>query len=215
MSEDAPGVVRILAADDHTLLRSALCTMLGKEPDLEVVGQAVDGPTTVRLASRLQPDVVLLDLEMPGPGPQATLRALRAVAPGARVVVLTMHDDGDLVQALLADGAAGYLHKSASRDMLLSAIHSTVAGGTTVFTPWRPAVPPRPADAPEPPVLTSREREVLECVAEAMSNRQIGRRLGITEGTVKRHLRNIFAKLEATTRLDAVNKALSARLIGR
>ncbi|MFJ6465813.1 response regulator [Streptomyces sp. NPDC091387] len=211
---DAP--IRILAADDHTLLRSALCTMLAKESDLAIVGQAVDGPSTVRLASDIQPDVILLDLEMPGPGPLATLRQIRALAPGARVVVLTMHDDNDLIQSLLAEGAFGYLHKSASREMLLSAIHSTVAGGTTVFTSQRPATRADVRVSPEPPIsLTSREREVLECVAEALSNRQIGRRLGITEGTVKRHLRNIFAKLEASTRLDAVNKALAARVIGR
>ncbi|MEU1288835.1 response regulator transcription factor [Kitasatospora sp. NPDC005856] len=210
--------VRVLAADDHVLLRTALCNLLTRESDITVVGEAGDGPMTVQQAIELRPDVILLDLEMPGPGPIETVRQLRTAVPDTRVVVLTMHDDGDLVHALLSEGAFGYLHKSATREVLLAAVRSAVAGGTTLFTPQRTTAPrpPLPADQPDAQnLLTSRELEVLTCVAEAMSNRQIGRRLGITEGTVKRHLRNIFAKLEATTRLDAVNKAQSARLIGR
>ncbi|MFC9329477.1 response regulator [Kitasatospora sp. NPDC057015] len=209
--------IRLLVADDHVLLRTALCNLLAWEPDITIVGEAGDGPMTVRQAVELRPDVILLDLEMPGPGPLETVRQLTAAVPGTRVVVLTMHDDDEMVHALLAEGALGYLHKSATREVLVAAVRSAVAGGTTLFTPQRPtARPPRPVERPEVQnVLTSRELEVLECVAEAMSNRKIGRQLGITEGTVKRHLRNIFAKLEATTRLDAVNKALSARLIGR
>ncbi|MFJ7912905.1 response regulator [Kitasatospora sp. NPDC096204] len=209
--------VRVLAADDHVLLRTALCNLLTREPDITVVGEAGDGPMAVHQAIQLQPDVILLDLEMPGPGPIETVRQLKTAVPDSRIVVLTMHDDDDLVHSLLSEGAFGYLHKSATREVLLAAVRSAVAGGTTLFTPQRPSArPPRPTAAPEPQnVLTSRELEVLTCVAEAMSNRQIGRRLGITEGTVKRHLRNIFTKLEATTRLDAVNKAQSARLIGR
>ncbi|MFG2905902.1 response regulator [Kitasatospora sp. NPDC048286] len=209
--------VRVLAADDHVLLRTALCNLLTREPDITVVGEAGDGPMAVHQAVQLQPDVILLDLEMPGPGPIETVRQLKTAVPDSRIVVLTMHDDDELVHSLLSEGAFGYLHKSATREVLLAAVRSAVAGGTILFTPQRPtARPPRPADRPEPQnVLTSRELEVLTCVAEAMSNRQIGRRLGITEGTVKRHLRNIFTKLEATTRLDAVNKAQSARLIGR
>ncbi|MGW3078452.1 MULTISPECIES: response regulator [unclassified Kitasatospora] len=209
--------VRVLAADDHVLLRTALCNLLTREPDITVVGEAGDGPMAVHQAVQLQPDVILLDLEMPGPGPIETVRQLKTAVPDSRIVVLTMHDDDELVHSLLSEGAFGYLHKSATREVLLAAVRSAVAGGTILFTPQRPtARPPRPAERPEPQnVLTSRELEVLTCVAEAMSNRQIGRRLGITEGTVKRHLRNIFTKLEATTRLDAVNKAQSARLIGR
>ncbi|MGV9275700.1 response regulator [Streptomyces griseosporeus] len=191
--------IRILAADDHSLLRGALCELLDLHDGLTVVAQAGDGPSAVALAAEHQPDIVLLDVEMPGPGPLQTVRALRERAPQARIVVLTMHDDARLIESLLKAGTSAYLHKEVDREILVSAIRSAMAGGKTTFLPR-----PVPPSGPHP--LTDRERELMTLVAEGLSNRQIGTRLGIAEGTVKRHLRNVFDKLGAASRLDAVNR---------
>ncbi|MGP3753861.1 response regulator [Streptomyces sp. IBSNAI001] len=203
--------IRVLAVDDHRLLREALCELLEMYEGLTVVAQADDGPSGVRMAGLHRPDVVLLDVEMPGPGPLANLRGVRQAAPEARIIMLTMHDNRQLIDSLLSAGAVGYLHKEADREVLVSAIRSAMAGGTTMFLPRTPSGSgpergPAPADA-----LTLRERELMELVAQGLSNRQIGSRLGITEGTVKRHLRNIFDKLGATSRLDAVNRVQPLR----
>ncbi|MCG7528833.1 response regulator transcription factor [Streptomyces sp. OfavH-34-F] len=208
---DDSGDIRVLAVDDHRLLREALCELLEMYDGLTVVAQADDGPSGVRLAGLHRPDLVLLDVEMPGPGPLANLRGIRQAAPEARVVILTMHDNRQLIDSLLSAGAVGYLHKEVDREVLVSAIRSAMAGGTTMFLSRKasgagPERGPAPADT-----LTLRERELMELVAQSMSNRQIGSRLGITEGTVKRHLRNIFDKLGATSRLDAVNRTFPSR----
>ncbi|MCX5398094.1 response regulator transcription factor [Streptomyces sp. NBC_00102] len=213
MSEGAAasGDIRVLAVDDHRLLREALCDLLEMYEGLTVVAQADDGPSGVRMAGLHRPDLVLLDVEMPGPGPLANLRGIRQAAPEARIIMLTMHDDRRLIDSLLSAGAVGYLHKEADRNVLVAAIRSAMAGGRTMFLPRtangsRPEREPAPADT-----LTLRERELMELVAQGLSNRQIGTRLGITEGTVKRHLRNIFDKLGATSRLDAVNRVQPLR----
>ncbi|MFE4211961.1 response regulator [Streptomyces sp. NPDC056844] len=208
---EASDDIRVLAVDDHRLLREALCELLEMYEGLTVVAQADDGPSGVRMAGLHRPDVVLLDVEMPGPGPLANLRGVRQAAPEARIIMLTMHDNRQLIDSLLSAGAVGYLHKEADREVLVSAIRSAMAGGTTMFLPRtpggsRPERGPTPADT-----LTLRERELMELVAQGLSNRQIGSRLGITEGTVKRHLRNIFDKLGATSRLDAVNRVQPLR----
>lgn len=205
------GDIRVLAVDDHRLLREALCELLDMYEGLTVVAQADDGPSGVRMAGLHRPDLVLLDVEMPGPGPLANLRGVRQAAPEARIIMLTMHDNRQLIDSLLSAGAMGYLHKEADREVLVAAIRSAMAGGTTMFLPRTPSDsgPERgsvPADT-----LTLRERELMELVAQGLSNRQIGTRLGITEGTVKRHLRNIFDKLGATSRLDAVNRVQPLR----
>ncbi|MFD6530645.1 response regulator [Streptomyces sp. NPDC060184] len=193
--------VRILAADDHRLLREALCDMLRQEAGFTVVAQAGDGPSTVNEAARTRPDVILLDAEMPGCGPVATVRALRAQRPCSKIIVLTMHEPRGLVSDMLTAGAHAYLHKSVSRTVLVSTIHRQLHTGGTAPS----AGSPRPAAAPEESPLTTREDEVMALVAQALSNRQIGKRLGITEGTVKRHLRNVFAKLGVNSRIEAVN----------
>ncbi|MBD0838590.1 MULTISPECIES: response regulator [unclassified Streptomyces] len=208
---EAGGDIRLLAVDDHRMLRQALCELLDLYPGLTVVAQADDGPGGVRMAGLHQPDVVLLDVEMPGPGPLTNLRAIRQAAPGARVIVLTMHDNRQLIDALLSAGAAGYLHKEADREVLVAAIRSAMTGGTTMFLPHTSGEPGQEQQPDLADALTVRERELMELVAQGLSNRQIGSRLGIAEGTVKRHLRNIFDKLGATSRLDAVNRMQTPR----
>jgi two-component system, NarL family, nitrate/nitrite response regulator NarL len=198
--------VRILLADDHTLLREALRDLLTAEPDFHVVAEAGDGDSALSLAAQSRPDVVLLDIEMPGHRPVQTVRQLAALNPPPKVIILSMYDDPGLVRELLQIGVYGYLHKGVSRADLVLAIRGVSRNRQrlTISVPWESAAEDRPG------TLSSREQEVLSLVASALSNRQIAGRLAISEGTVKRHMRNIFAKLGAVSRLDAVNKAATA-----
>jgi DNA-binding NarL/FixJ family response regulator len=206
--------IRILVADDHVLLREALCELLDTEPGFEVVAQAGSGTEAVGLAGRHRPDVLLLDIEMPENDPPETVRRLLAQQPGLRIIVLSMYDGQQLVQKLLSLGVRGYLHKGAERHTLVSAIRQSAGGRNTVTISVSPdSLRPGAAPRTGQEALSTRELEVITLVAEALSNRQIASRLGITEGTVKRHLRNIFAKLEAVSRIDAVNRATALALI--
>ncbi|ETK36552.1 response regulator [Microbispora sp. ATCC PTA-5024] len=197
--------IRIVVADDHTLLREALCELLRSEPDFRVAGQAGDGRAVVSTVAAVRPDIVLLDVEMPGHPPAYTLNQIAHVSPHSTVVVLTMHDDPHLVQEMLSAGARGYLHKGVSWQDLTAALRSVHRSSHRVIVSPRP--PKSIAQSAPRALLTEREEEVLALVARALSNRQIAVQLSITEGTVKRHLRNIFGKLGAVSRLDAVNRA--------
>jgi two-component system nitrate/nitrite response regulator NarL len=213
-------VIRLLLVDDHTLLRTVLSSTLRIDPQLEVVAEAGSGESGVRLAQQHRPDVVLLDVEMPGQSVTVTVRQLTQAVPRARIIILSMPDDCLLKQELTSLGVQAYLHDSATIDTLMSAIRR-VAGsepGPTISYSRRPTTM-TPTEGPDSDnggsgLLSARELEVLVRVATAMSNRQIAAALGITESTVKRHLRNIFGKLNAVSRLDAVNKAVQGALIG-
>jgi two-component system nitrate/nitrite response regulator NarL len=204
--------IRLLVADDHTLLREAVCDTLRLESGFEVVGEASDGAGAVALAADLQPDVILLDIAMPGNTPAATVRRLRQVAPACGILIVSMFTEPRLIESLLDQGVRGYLHKSVSRQELASAIRAVRSDNQRVVI----SVARRSMGRPEPDVgpLSVRELDVLALVATAMSNRQVAARLDITEGTVKRHMRNIFVKLGAVSRIDAVNKAVAAALLG-
>ena len=207
--------IRIMAVDDHVVLREALCDLLAMEPDLEIVAQVGSGPEAVRMAAVHKPDVVLLDIEMPDTDPVATVRQLLADSPSLHIVVLSMYDDPALVQELVSLGIGGYLHKSSRRQTVVSAIRQAGSGTDTVTVSVSPrslraaTAGPNGTDGP----LSARELEILNAVAGALSNRQIAARLGITEPTVKCHLHNIFEKLGAVSRIDAVNKATALMLI--
>jgi len=203
--------LRIMLVDDHTLFREGLAELLAVEGDVEVVAQAGDSETAVRLAAATRPDAVLLDVEMPYSPVQVTIDQLRRVSVGSRILVLTMHDDPILVQQVLAAGAHGLLAKTANRQELLSAIRAVAYDNKTVLS--LSARTGADLAGQGPTLLSPRERQVLELAGQALSNAQIGAQLFITEGTVKRHLTNIYAKLGAVSRLDAVNKAVAARLI--
>ncbi|MFE2957698.1 LuxR C-terminal-related transcriptional regulator [Nocardia tengchongensis] len=187
------------------------------DSEINVVGDAECGAIGIELVAALRPQVVILDVEIPGETVTATLRQITQVAPASKVLIVTMHEDPSLVYRLLDYGAAGYLHKSASRDELLCAIRAVVRDdGNMVVMTRRPQQSVAAADvvaADGTGALTIREVEVIRCVAAAMSNRQIASTLGIAEGTVKRHMRNIFDKLGAESRLDAVNRAQEARIL--
>jgi DNA-binding NarL/FixJ family response regulator len=158
--------------------------------------------------------VLLLDVEMPGPGARAVIRALHVSHPDTDVIVLTMHDSAGVVRDLLQCGAAAYLVKNIAREQLVAAVRSVSRNRENVIL----SVPRGTMDAMDPPVapdnpLSARELEVLRLVAKALSNAQIATELFISEGTVKRHLTNIYAKLDAVSRVDAIKKASAANLI--
>jgi DNA-binding NarL/FixJ family response regulator len=202
--------IRIMVADDHPVLREGLVAILGTQPDFDVVGEAADGSETVRLAKTLHPDVILLDLEMPGTNGVAALEGLRDAGSGARAIVFTAYDTDERILGALRAGARGYLLKGASRKEIFDAIRTVHAGGSLL----EPGVTNRLLDhvregrePPEP--LTPRELEVLGLIAQGLHNSEIAGRLFVTERTVKFHVSSILAKLGADNRTEAV--ALAAR----
>ncbi|GHH24840.1 response regulator [Streptomyces rubradiris] len=200
----------IVLADDHALFRETLADLLNTQPALAVVGQAADAAQAVRCVAAERPDLLLLDLQMPGSHGAGTVREIIAVSPQTRVLCLSAHAYSYLVEEMLAAGARGFLHKGIGREALLMTLSRTLAEPphTTVL------VPSATADhVPVEEPLSRREHQALVGAAAAMSNRQIADWLGITEGTVKRHLNSVFRKLGAVSRLDAVNKAVRASLI--
>lgn len=207
--------LRIIAVDDHSLLRRALCELIESEDDLTVVADTDTSEGLADLVERTRPHVVLLDVEMPGHHAPTVVRALTTRFPQLHVLILTMHGDAQLVQELLAHGARGYLHKSVPHESLLAALRNTAARDPHVTIALPSSGVPTVGFSTSHQTLSPREREVLTFVAAALSNRQIAVRLRITEGTVKRHLRNVFEKLGAISRIDAANKAIDARLIRR
>ncbi|MGE7391186.1 response regulator [Streptomyces sp. NPDC004126] len=204
--------LRVVLADDHTVMRAGLVALLASEPTVDVVGEAADGREAVRLVERLDPDLALLDLRMPVlDGVGATLGIVGGGAR-TRVLILTTYDtDADIERAVEA-GATGYLLKDATRDQLVEAIHAA-ARGETVLAPRVAQRLVARMRRPVPVALTAREAEVLGAVADGLSNAEIGRRLFIGEATVKTHLLRIFAKLDVGDRTRAVVVAMNSGLL--
>lgn len=204
--------VRVVVADDHPVVRSGIVALLGLEPDLEVVGEAGDGAQAVALAQELRPDVVLMDLRMPGTdGASATARIVTEL-PGVRVLVLTTYEtDTDILRAVEA-GATGYLLKDTPRDQLVAGVRAA-ARGESALSPSvaRRLVQQVRGEASER--LTPRECEVLAGVARGLSNAAVGRELFITEATVKTHLLRAFAKLGVDDRTRAVTVAIERGIL--
>jgi DNA-binding NarL/FixJ family response regulator len=193
-------VIRVLVVDDHPLFRDGLTGLLATVPDVEVVGAAGEGEGGLRLAAEVAPDVVLMDLNMPGmPGLEAIRRIVRLPHPPA-VLVLTMVDDDDSVAAALQVGAHGYLLKGAVQEEVLAAVRTVAAGGAVFGARTARRFlsgAGRPAD------LTEREAEVLALIADGRSNTEIAREIGISLKTVQNHVSHVLAKLQVRDRTQA------------
>jgi DNA-binding NarL/FixJ family response regulator len=194
-------------------MREGLREILECQPDIKVVGEAGDSSTAGAVVAEQQPRVVLLDVEIPGDEVTTTVGRLLRLAPNTEIVILSMYDGPHLLQRLLALGIRGYLLKSVTGQELIAAVRNAGAkDGRITLSVSRHSLAEMPASGPG--ALSRRELDVLELAAQAMSNAQIAARLYLTEATVKRHLSNIFVKLGAVSRIDAVNKAVAASLIG-
>ncbi len=210
----------MLLADDHPVVRRGLAALLGTLPDFEVVGEAVDGEEAVREAQLTRPDVVLMDVRMPGIDGVAATRRLRETVPDTAVLVLTMYDDDATVFTAMQAGARGYLLKGAEQDEIADAIRAVVRG-QAIFGPGIAsrllehfANPPAPPAAELFPELTPREREILELLAEGRRTAEIAGSLHLSPKTVSNNLTTIFAKLEVADRTAAVIRARERGLGG-
>ncbi len=210
--------IRVLIADDHPFFRDGLRMLLGETPDMEFAGEAGDGDEVIAMATTLQPDVILMDIKMPGPnGIEATRRILSA-SPHIGVIVVTMYEDDASVFSSMRAGARGYLLKGADRDDVLRAIRG-VAGGDAIFGPaiarrligffahHSHAVPREIF-----PTLTDREREILHLIARGRSNDDIARQLSLSAKTVRNYVSSIFGKLQVADRAEAIVRAREAGL---
>jgi len=217
---DPDALTRVLIADDHVSFRSGLRALLETAGDMAVVGEAGTGDEAVRKATTLQPDVVLMDLNMPGMDGLEATRRIVGTAPHVAVLVVTMYDDDDSVFDAVRAGARGYVLKGAQRAELLRAVRAVVAG-EAIFGPGvarrllASFARPRPAaDVTLFPELTDREREILELVAQGRSNPEITADLGLSPKTVRNHVSNIFSKLQVRDRAEAIVRARQAGMGG-
>jgi DNA-binding NarL/FixJ family response regulator len=212
--------IRIMIVDDHPIVREGLVSVLKRDEEFEIVGEAPDGRTAVKRAVSLKPDLILMDLRMPEMGGVEAMKEIRAAAPDIKFLVLTTYDTDEHIVGALEAGASGYLLKDAPRDDLFNAIR-TVARGDALLQPrvaarllqhmtgqtQRGNVNNGEED------LSPREIEVLQLVARGYANKEIAARLTITEATVKTHLAHIFQKLGVTDRTEAVTTAVQRNII--
>jgi DNA-binding NarL/FixJ family response regulator len=201
-----------MIVDDHTLFRHGMVALLESAPGIVVVGQTGTGSEAVSLAAHMRPDVLLLDVEMPGESASETVKRLASISPNTRVIVVSMFDSPYTVQRLLREGVRGYLLKEVAGTDLISAVHGVASDPRGVVLSISPGSLAQ-LNGFGASVLSPREREVLTLAAQAYTNAQIADRLDVREGTIKRHFQSIFDKLGAVSRLDAVNKARARALI--
>ncbi|MBI5425670.1 MAG: response regulator transcription factor [Opitutae bacterium] len=209
MSTTATTEVRILVADDHFIVRMGLVALINTEPGLRVVAEADDGDKVVALYEQLRPELVLMDVRMPGRSGHEALRQIRRGAPDARVLMLSAFDGDEEIHTALEAGAQGYVLKSATDKELIPAIHAVAAGKR-----WIPRdVASRLKSRQLYEQLTPREIDVLNALARGLANKEIADRLGISEYTTKDHLKSILAKLRVADRTQAVTAALQRGII--
>jgi len=225
MTDEEPvlgGNIRVLVADDHALFRRGLEMVLESEPDIEVVGEANDGQEAVRQAIELMPDIVLMDVRMPGGGGIEACQSIKEAAPHLKILMLTISDEEDDLYEAIKAGASGYLLKEISIEEVADAIRSVQAGQSLISPSMASKLlnefasmakkEEEKVSAPRPR-LTEREMEVLTLVAQGLNNRDIAKELFISENTVKNHVRNILEKLHLHSRMEAVVYAVREKLL--
>ncbi|MDE1918695.1 MAG: response regulator transcription factor [Sphingomonadales bacterium] len=203
------GLIRVMVVDDHPLLREGVCAVISSQGDLAIVAETDSGEEALRLYDRHRPDIVLMDLQMPGMGGVAAIAALCKSHPAARIIVLTTYSGDAQAMSALRAGAAGYLLKSSLRHELLDTIRSVHAGGKYLSAGIATEIALHLAED----VLTNRECEVLTLAASGHSNKQIAGRLGLSEDTIKGYMKVIYAKLGAADRTHAVTIAARRGII--
>ena len=214
MSETAERPIRVLLVDDHAVVRKGLRALFDREPGIEVVGEAESGEQAVAVHERVRPDVVLMDLEMPGIGGTEATRRISEGHPEAKIVILTSHAAEEDVFPALKAGAQGYLLKHSPPDEVLRAIHQAHAGETVLHPAIARMVlrdlrrPPRPTQPPTTDPLSERELDVLRLIARGMSNQEIADALVVGEATVRSHVSAILRKLQLASRTQAALYAL-------
>ncbi|MHB8294102.1 MAG: response regulator [Acidimicrobiales bacterium] len=208
--------LRVLIAEDHELVRAGFRALLGADAAFEVVGEASTGPEALELAERLEPDVALLDIRMPGMNGLAVTRKLQEARPRVRVLIVSAFDDADYVNEALRAGAAGYLLKTATPSELTRAIQSAAAGAVVLDAGISQRLAGRLSSGPAPHTeLTPREAEVLALVARGLANKQIASRLHLGLRTVEGHVTQILAKLGAGSRTEAAVWATTHGVVDR
>jgi two-component system, NarL family, response regulator NreC len=209
---------RVLLADDHAVIRSGLRALLSGTPDLVVVGEACDGAETLRLAAELAPDVVVLDVSMPDLNGIEVTRRLLQQQPALRVLILTMHEDGGLLQEAIRAGAAGYVVKRAAEAEIVFAVRAVLRGDLYVHPAMTRSLlcdkqPTPTARRPHVPPLTPREVDVLRLIARGCTNRQVAERLKLSVRTAECHRASLNDKLGLTSRVELVSYAQANRLL--
>lgn len=213
---------RLVLADDHVVLRSGLRLLLESQGEFEVVGEAPDGASAVAMAQALKPDLILMDISMPGMDGMEATRQVKAVCPDVKVLVLTMHDDAGYLREVLAAGASGYVLKKAIDGELVSAIQAVLRGEMFVYPTMTRALvdtylsrraEPTPEQRPLTELLSPRELEVLKLVATGFTSREIGDQLHVSAKTVEGYRARISEKLGAASRADLIRHALHAGLL--
>jgi two-component system nitrate/nitrite response regulator NarL len=212
--------ISVLLVDDHTLFRSGIRSLLQRHPEFNVVGEAADGFEGIKRALQLQPQVVLLDLNMPGMSGVETLQLMRQDCPDTAIVMLTVSEDAEDLSVALKAGASGYLLKNIDTDYLTRAIRRAAAGETVVAEAMTAKLVAQLQSGAAAPVaseldkLTPREREILDCLARGESNKSIARNLELAESTVKIHVQNVLKKLKLSSRVQAAVYAVEHRMQG-
>ena len=210
-------MIRLMLIEDHEMVRAGFRMLLEAQPDMEIVGEAASGEAGSSLVETLRPDVILLDVSMPGVGGPETARQLKADNPGIRILAVTIHDDQAYLLQMLDAGADGYLPKTAAAAELVNAVRTVHAGERYIHASLVGALVngylTRPEESKRARGLTARQLEVLSLVAEGLTNQKVAERLGLSPRTVDRHLENMLRRLKMHSRVELVRYALRERLI--